>query len=282
MAAQVGVASVVVEPRGVLQPLEHRCGALRCKTGLRHDAEADAIGFALHVPRKAQLVLHEGCLAPHDHRLPGVRTPAPGRSQDAEDHRGEHQRHLPALPVQHARNVTLCDVRQLMAQHRGQFVAAASHGHQPEIQPQIPSRQGKSVDVAVTPEQHRPGKTLVELGRQFAAQARGCQQAQPDVLHILSDHRIVDVVGVAVQLAGNAVPQLALGAGSHFSSVAHAGKLGAGSRSHQQLAGNQHARQERTPRRRSGVVALTGPTRLAERGKKHRCRSSAGAFTQDK
>ena len=77
--------------------------------------------------------------------------------------------------------------------------------------------------------------------------------ALPDVLHVLVQHRVVDVVRVAVQLAGDALAQLALGGGGHFAGVAQRGQLGVGRASQQrQPPGPRRAaagtRRERTRR----------------------------------
>ena len=132
VAAQVRVGAVVVQARGVLQLLKHRGRALRREAGLRHHAEAHAVGLALHVAREIQLVLHERRLAAQDHRLARVAAAAAlARGDHAEDQAREHQRKLLVLLVHHAGDVPLRDVRQLVPEHRGEFVAAAYRRHQP-------------------------------------------------------------------------------------------------------------------------------------------------------
>jgi len=103
--------------------------------------------------------------------------------------------------------VPLRHVAQLVRHHRGQLVARAHHPDQAQVQPQVAARQGKGIHGAVTPQQHLPRKALVQLGRQLAPRPRRRHQRLPDALHIFANHRVIDVVRVAVQLANDAVAQ---------------------------------------------------------------------------
>ena len=82
VAAQVRVAAVVVQPRGVVQLLEHARHARRREAGAGQHREADAVGLALHVAREVELALHGRRLAAGDGRLCGIgAVGAAGRDQ---------------------------------------------------------------------------------------------------------------------------------------------------------------------------------------------------------
>ena len=144
-----------------------------------------------------------GGLPAHHQRFGGVRAFA-GR-QRAQQHGADHQRRHALLLGKQAGNVALADVAEFVRQHRGQLVAAAHHAHQPQMHAQVAARQGKSVHAAVAPQQHRPGKALVQLLGQFAARAGRLAQRVQRGLHILLQRAVVEVVGVAVELADDVV-----------------------------------------------------------------------------
>ena len=170
MGAQVGKAAAVIEAVGLLQLLKHAHKTLGCKTGLRHHAKANAVGLALHVTREIELALHR-CGLPAGNQ--GVGCLAIGRAfagrQNAQNHGAHHPRRLRALVRHVAGDVALGYVAQLVAQHRGQFVAVAHHPHQPQMHAKVAPGQGKSVDRAVAPEQQFPGKGVGNLGGHIAA-----------------------------------------------------------------------------------------------------------------
>ena len=114
---------------------------------------------------------------------------------------------------------------EFVRQHRCQLVAAADRGNQTQMQAQITTRQGKRIDAAVTPQHDLPGKTLVDFTRQVAPAARCCKQRLPDLLNIFGQHRVIDIVGIAVDFACNTVTQLALRAGGERTSVAERWQL---------------------------------------------------------
>jgi hypothetical protein len=127
--------------------------------------------------------------------------------QNTQHHGAQQPRRLLALARHHAGNVALGDMAELVRQHRRQFIAAAHHPHQPQMQAKVGTGQGKGIDRAVAAQQNLPGVGLVELRGQLAALAGRRQQRLPDALHVFHEDRIVHIVRVAVQLAGNAVAQ---------------------------------------------------------------------------
>jgi len=102
-------------------------------------------------------------------------------------------------------------------------------------------------------------RSLVELGRELAAHAGCGHQRLPDRLHVVDQHRVVDVVGVSVQLPRDLVAQPALGGRRHLAAVAEPRQqLRARRGGHEALGGDQHRDAEplqpwqRAPGRRSG------------------------------
>ena len=220
MGAQVGKAAAVIESVGLLQLFEHAHKALGRKPRLRHHAKADPVGLALHVARKVELALHRRRLPAHDQSVGTLAVAgALASGQDAQNHGAHHPWRLGALLRHIARNVALGNVAELVAQHRGQLVARADNAHQPQMHAKVAPRQGEGVDRAVAPEQHLPGKGVDQLGRHLAARYGRRQQRLPDALQVLHGDRVVHVIGVAVEAAGNAVAQAPLGSGRHFGAV---------------------------------------------------------------
>ena len=225
MAAQVRKTTTVVEPVGLLQLFEHRHKALRCKTCLCHHRKTDAVGFAFHIARVVQLALRRRCLTAGNHRV-GCLTigVAFAGCKQAQNHRPHHPRRLRRLVRHIARNVALCDVAQLMTQYRRQFVAVADHCDQAQMHPKISTGQGKRVHRSVAPEQQLPGKCVSHFGRQLAARFGCRQQGLPNTLQVRHGDRVVDIVGVAVQAADNAVAQPTLVGQRHLSAITQMGQ----------------------------------------------------------
>ena len=126
--------------------------------------------------------------------------------QRAQNHRANHPRRLTALLRDQARYMALRDVGQLMAHHSGKFIAIAYKADQPQVHAQIAAWQRKSVDGAVTNQKQLPGKARLKLRRKLAARPSCCHQGLPDSLQIVGQYRIVNIVGIAVNAGGDAVP----------------------------------------------------------------------------
>ena len=97
-----------------------------------------------------------------------------------------------------------------MGNDRGQLIAAADHADQAQIDAHIAAGQRKRVDLTVLAQEQRPGKALLQLGRQLATLARRILQMQPDAFHIFLQHRVVQIVRIAVQLADDGIAQTPL------------------------------------------------------------------------
>ena len=223
MAAQVGPRAIVIESIGLLQLVKHAHKAQRREPGGCHQPVADAVRLPFHVAREVQLVLHGQGLAAHHQGLRGAGVLA--RRQGAQHQCPQQQRGLLALLRDQARDMALGHMAEFVRQHRCEFITRRHHPHQAQMHPQVATGQGKRVYRAVPSQQNLPGEALVQLGRQFSARPGRFHQRLPDALHIVCDDRIVDVVGVPVQLADDAVAQSALGAGGEIAAFAQGGQM---------------------------------------------------------
>ena len=116
-----------------------------------------------------------------------------------------------ALAVHHAaRDVALRHVRQFVRQHRRQLVSAGGERDQPEVHAHVTARQRERIDAAVAHEKGFPGEPLVQVGIDVAVAARLRDERDPQRLEIFQQHRVVQVVGVAPDLAHDLFAQLAL------------------------------------------------------------------------
>ena len=216
MAAKIGKAAVVVEPRRLLQLVEHAREALRREPCIPEDGQTDPVRLALHVAREIELVLHRHRLATDHEGVRRIRALAGG--QDSKDHGAKHPGRLRVLLGHQAGDMALGDVAEFM-------------GHdtdQPQMQSQVTAGQCEGIHGAITAEHDLPGETLVEFGRDLAALARCRQQALPDGIHVFGQHRVVQVVGVPVDLSRDTVAEPTLGAGAEFAAIPQGGKLAPG------------------------------------------------------
>ena len=97
-------------------------------------------------------------------------------------------------------------VAELVPEHGCQFIAAVDGADQTKVHAHIAAWQCKGVDTAVTQQEKLPGKSLIQLVVDFAAGTRRRHQRQPDRLHVVAQHRVVNIVGIAINTGGNAVP----------------------------------------------------------------------------
>ena len=240
MTAKIRKTSVVVQSRCLLQLVKHGDKSLRLETGLGQHTQTDAVGFTLHVTREVQLALHCKGLAAGDYRVSRFRALAGG--ERAKNHGADQQRSLPVLLGHHARDMALSHMAELVRQNRSQFILVRRHAKQAQVQTEPAPRQRESVDGPVLAEQHLPGKTFIQFGCEIAALASGRQQRLPDALHVLNQQWIVDVIGIAEQLASDALSQLALGADIHVARVAQGRQL----RRYRHGKAHQHDDQQRS------------------------------------
>ena len=223
VAAQVRKSAVVVEARGGLQLVEHAHKALRVEAGGVHDAKANAVGLALHVARKIELVLNGHGLAAHNGRAGNVDVARGIGCQGAQNHGANDPRGLLPLAGDEARNMPLRDVGQLVRHDRGQLVGCADGGHEAQIHTQIPPGQGKGVDLAVTPHHDLPGKAFFELGGEVAALQGGLYQWLPQGLQVGANGGVVEIERVAENGARDLVANAALFGEGELGAIAQSG-----------------------------------------------------------
>ena len=224
MTSEIGKGAAVIEAIGLLQLFKHAHEALRLKTGLCHDTVAHTVGLALHVTREVELPLNGHGLTTSNHGTGCLRIGA-GR-QCPQDHGSNHPGPLRALAPHHAGNMPLGDVAEFVRQHRGQFIFAIDDGNQPKMHAKIAPRQGKGIDAAITSKRHIPGKRGFQFGQELTTLAGTLQQALPDALHVLPQHRVIDVIRVTVERTRNAITQPAFGRHAHFGAIAQSRQLG--------------------------------------------------------
>ena len=127
-------------------------------------------------------------------------------------HHGPHQPgHLLVLLGHHAGDVPLGHVAEFMRQHRGQLVRCGHRGDQPQVDTKVTARQRKRIHGAVSDRHQLPGKTLVQVSGHIAPGLRSSEQGLPDGRQVINQHRVIQKIGVAVNLLRNAVSQLSLG-----------------------------------------------------------------------
>ena len=100
----------------------------------------------------------------------------------------------------------------------------AHHPDQAQVHAQVATGQCKRVHRTVAPEQDAPGKPLLQFGRQLSSVCSRADQGGPQELDVLVEHGVFQEIGVAVQFAGDAVAQLALGAEGDAFAIAQAGQ----------------------------------------------------------
>ncbi len=158
------------------------------------------------------------------------------RGQGAQDQRAHQPRRLAALAGDQAGNVALRYVAEFVRQHAGQFLRALGDRQQPQVHPHVTARQGKCVHGLGAVDHQLPGQALIQLRRHIAALARRAEQWPPDRLQVVHQHRIVQVIGVAVDLARDLVTQPALVGDGEFGAIAQTGQAATGQGARWQLA----------------------------------------------
>ena len=79
---------------------------------------------------------------------------------------------------------------------RGSATSGRACADQAQMQAQVAAGQCKRVDAAVFAQQNLPGKPAVDVDGQIASLTCSGQQGLPDALHIVTNHRVVQVVRV--------------------------------------------------------------------------------------
>ena len=184
--AQVREAAAVVEPRRLVEQLEHLRHAGGREAGAGHHREADAVGLALDVAREIELTLRRGGLRADDRGVGRIGAAGAAGRQQPDDHRRQARHRLPLAGRNAARDVALRDVRQLVREHRGELVAIRGDRDQTEVDADVAAGQRERIDLGVAHQERLPGEALVDLGADVAAAPRLGHQRLPDRLQVLS------------------------------------------------------------------------------------------------
>ena len=110
-------------PRSRLHARKEAFHAAAVEAGLAQGLEADPVRLALGFAREVELLLDHRRLAAEDRGLRQVaaRRPAGARGEDREQQRADGHRGDLLLPRDHARDVPLGDVADLVAEHAREF-----------------------------------------------------------------------------------------------------------------------------------------------------------------
>ncbi|MEY4257111.1 MAG: hypothetical protein RJA56_12 [Pseudomonadota bacterium] len=234
---------------------EHGHEALSIQAGLLQDRKANAVGLALHVARKAQLRLHRGGLTADDDRIGHVHIGAGAGGQDTQNHGAQKPRRLLVLARNEPCDVALRHVAELVRHHAGDFRGTVGGGDQPQIHTHVTTGQGEGVDAFVSRDDQLPRKALGQLGTDVAAFLCGFEQGLPQQLQVVAEHRVVDVIGVAVNALRDAIAQAPLLGNGHALLVAQAGQGGLGHAQGCRQGTQNHP--AKTPRAGRGVRTQT-------------------------
>ena len=117
------------------------------EAGVDQRGEADAVGLALGVARKVELLLQRCGLAAEDRRLREVaaRRAAGARREDREQQCADLDRQRVLLVAQHAGDVPLRDVADFVCEHAGEFGLGLRPQDEPAVYPDEPAWQREGV-----------------------------------------------------------------------------------------------------------------------------------------
>jgi hypothetical protein len=144
---------------------EEALHAAAVESGLHQRLETHPVRLALGLAREVELLLHHGRLAAHDRRLRQVATrrAARARGQDGEQQRADRHRGGLLLARDHARDVALGDVADLVAQYARQLRLALRRDDEAAVHADEAAGQCERVEHRVADdEEHeveRPGRT---------------------------------------------------------------------------------------------------------------------------
>jgi hypothetical protein len=147
VTAHVAGRRAFIDARRLLQAGEERHHAGRLEAGVAQSLHADPVGLAFGVAREGQHLLH---LSPPGHRDDaGHRLRVRARGQRTEHRRRQRHHRGLALGGQHARDVPLGDVADLVRQHRCQFGLALGGHDQAAVHADVTSGQREGVQARV-------------------------------------------------------------------------------------------------------------------------------------
>ena len=189
VGAQIGGRIAFQQLRGLLHALEKGRHGARIEAGFFQDAEADAVGFLFMLAREVELVLHRAGLCADDSGGCGLRAVACG--QDGHGQRCQCGERVVARARDHARIVMLGDVRDFVAQHRGEFRFALCQQDQSGVDADETAGQGEGVDGVVV-----DGEELERLSRFRAV----CHQPSAELVEIVGNLGVVHVAVAGANL----------------------------------------------------------------------------------
>ena len=174
--------AVVGNAARALHLFEERRHGVRVEAGLLKARHAEPVGLALEIARVGELRLHRARL--RGHRRAGSKVGTRAAEQDRRGKRDQH-RHLHLLLLaEHARDVPLRDVRDLVRQDRGELGFGVGDGDQSGMHADEAAGHGEGVDRGVT-----DGEELEVLPRP----RRRLDEAAAERRQVLVHLRIVDV-----------------------------------------------------------------------------------------
>ncbi len=169
VSAQIGGSIPFKKLSGFLHALEESGHGARVESGLVEDTQTDTIRFLFMLSREIELVLHHSGLCADDGGRRGLRVVAGG--EDGHGHRGQCGERIVLLSGDHARIVMLSDVRDLMAQHRGQFGFGLCQLDQSGVDTDEAAGQGEGIDgIVIDGEEFEWLARLGTVGNQSSTQ----------------------------------------------------------------------------------------------------------------
>ena len=172
-----------------MHALEEQGHGARVESGFFKDGHADTIRFLLILSREVELVLHGPGLCADDAGGCGLRVVACGQNGHSKCcQRGER---VVARAGNHVRIVVLRDVRDFVAQHRGEFGLALCQLDQSRVDAYKAAGQGKGVDGVIV-----DGKKFKRLS---GFRTVG-DEPSTELVEVVGDLRIVHVTLVGTDL----------------------------------------------------------------------------------
>jgi len=186
VSAQISRRIVLVEAAELLQSLEETAHATDVVAGFLEQLQADPIGLSLEVARIVQLMLNTRRLARDGRAYRRVRIAA--RRQDGDGQSRQPRQLALALLADHARQMALGDMGDLVRQHRCEFGLRLCREYQPGMDSDIAARHGKGIQGGIA-----QGEELELLLGLFALPG----QPAPKAVEVAVDLGIIHVARLA-------------------------------------------------------------------------------------
>ena len=168
------------------------------EAGFLQKLQADAVRLLLVSAGEVELLLYRARLHADNSGFRRLRVGACGEYGDGDGCHGDQA--IALLPSYHARYMALGDVRNLVAQHRGQFRFALCGEQQPCVYADIAARHGKGVDGVIVDREE------LEIQRRFRAVL---DQPGAQLIEVIVDLGIVQVLLAGANLQHALPPDLA-------------------------------------------------------------------------